>query len=157
VDTLRKQLSSDAKTGVNAAERLAPAAGVWAREMLFLLRLSLRSFLTGYAEGKAEAETRDWIGIQKKIFEDAGVNTNNDDDDSGARAAAAEAAAAKVKAREKSERASRSSVVAEIKPSGTGSTLDGLQFVRKRKKADSSVKEGDPNDVTNPPKSNQNQ
>lgn len=165
VEALRQQLNSDVKSSANAAERVAPAAGALAREMLFLLRLSVRSFLTGYSEGKAEAETRDWIGIQKKIFQDAGVDADNDDDDSGARAAAAEASAAKAKAREKSERASRSSVVAEIKPSGTSSTLDGLQFVRKRKKAET-VKEdkaatvaaaANPNDVTNPPKSNQSQ
>jgi hypothetical protein len=134
VESLRKQLNSDAKAGANAAERLAPAAGVWAREMLFLVRLSIRSFLTGYSEGKAEAETRDWTGIQKKIFEDAGVvmgDTNGAD--------AATKSPPKAQSPPSVAKASRATVVAEAKPTGVSATLDGIEFVRKRKKPTSAT------------------
>jgi hypothetical protein len=131
VDALRAQMDKDIHIGTNAAQRLAPAAGVWAREMLFLLRLSIRAFLTGYSEGKAEAETRDWTGIQKKIFEDAGVSM---DDADGATAAAAAAAAAARARESKPAKASRATVVADAKASGVSATLDGIEFIRKSKK-----------------------
>lgn len=126
VESLRMQLSKDLKDGGNVAQRIAPAAGVWAREMLFMVRLSIRSFLTGYAEGKSEAEQRDWTGIQKKIFEDAGINTDLSND----------AAAAKPADDNKPfVKAGRGTVVAEAKPVGVSATLDGIEFVRKRKKS----------------------
>ncbi len=51
------------------AKSAVPVIARWASDQLFLIRLTIRAFLGGYTEGKAEAESRDWGGIQSSIFE----------------------------------------------------------------------------------------
>jgi hypothetical protein len=45
-----------------------PAAGSWLRTLLMTGRSSVRAFMRGYVEGKADAETRDWASVHTEVF-----------------------------------------------------------------------------------------
>jgi hypothetical protein len=116
-EQLRAAAGRNAVSGAKGVAQVAPTVAVWAREQLFLLRLSVRSFLSGYAEGKAEAESRDWFRIQRQIFADAGDPQRD-----------ADAPPAKVAP----QAPPRTTVAAA--PEATSNSLKGVEFVRRPRK-----------------------
>ena len=121
VERMRAEAAAAVHGGARQAQRGAPVVAVWLREQLFLLRLSVRSFLTGYAEGKAEAESRDWIRIQQQIFADDPPDSPAAQSHSPPPPPPPPAPAA-TKARP------------TTMPSNSSSSLHGVEFVRRRKK-----------------------
>jgi hypothetical protein len=117
-EQLRAAAGRNAVSGAKGMAQLAPTAAVWAREQLFLLRLSVRSFLSGYAEGKAEAESRDWFRIQRQIFADAGDSQHD-----------ADAPPAKV-----APQAPPPTTTVAAAPTATSNSLKGVEFVRRPRK-----------------------
>jgi hypothetical protein len=48
---------------------LSPALGKWLNEQVYVAKLTLRSFLRGYNDGKSQEELKDWQQIQSDILQ----------------------------------------------------------------------------------------
>jgi hypothetical protein len=131
-EKLRAAAGRNVVANAKGMSQAAPAVASWARDQLFLLRLSVRSFLAGYAEGKAEAESRDWFRIQQQIFADSDSSTKASSEAKPTNAATAADAAPPSKP--------TTTTTASSSSSTTSSSLQGVEFVRKPKKPREPVK-----------------